>query len=216
MLGIFMTSRMYTTLLSSAQHLETLKGSEFLTYAVPVASPQAALEWVKTVRRDHPDATHVCWAYRVGAAYRFSDDGEPSGTAGMPIYKALEGSGLDCVAVAVVRYYGGTKLGAGGLARAYGGGAAEALRTAPRLEVRPRVHILLSVPFEFSSALFHLLESVVLEDRQDTYTEAGLTVQAWALEDDVNALELSLRDATRGRGELRVLDQNGTQGVLVE
>jgi len=211
-----MTSRTYTTLLSSAQHSETLKRSEFLTFAAPVESPEAALEWVKTVRSSHLDATHVCWAYRVGATYRFSDDGEPSGTAGMPIYKVIEGSGLDRVAVATVRYYGGTQLGAGGLARAYGGGAAEVLRLAPRLEVRPRVQIALSVPFEFSSALFHLLESVVLEDRQDTYTEAGLTVQAWALEDDVNALELSLRDATRGRGELRVLDQNGTQGVLVE
>ena len=216
MLGVFMTSRTYTTLLSSAQHLETLKGSEFLTYAVPVGSPQAALEWVKTVCSSHPNATHVCWAYRVGASYRFSDDGEPSGTAGMPIYKVIEGSGLDRVAVATVRYYGGTKLGAGGLTRAYGGGAAEVLRTAPRLEVRPRVQVALSVPFEFSSALFHLLESFVLENRQDLYTEAGLTVQAQALEDDVNTLELSLRDATRGRGELRVLDQKGTQSALVE
>jgi len=74
----------------------------------------------------------------------------------------------------------------------------------------------LSVPFEFSSALFHLLESLSLENREDLYTEAGLTVQAWALEDDVEALERSLRDATRGRGELRVLDQDGTQGALVE
>jgi len=215
MLSVFM-AQTYTTLLSSAEHLETFKGSEFLTYAVPVASPQAALEWVKTVRSSHPDATHVCWAYRVGAAYRFSDDGEPSGTAGLPIYKVIEGSGLDCVAVATVLYYGGTQLGAGGLARAYGGGEAEVLRLAPRLEVRPRVQIALSVPFEFSSALFHLLESLSLENREDLYTEAGLTVQAWALEDDVEALERSLRDATRGRGELRVLDQDGTQGALVE
>ncbi len=215
MLGVFM-AQTYTTLLSSAQHVEVVKGSDFLSYAAPLESIETALEWVKTLRRDHPNATHVCWAYRVGVAYRFSDDGEPSGTAGMPIYKALEGSGLDCVAVAVVRYYGGTKLGTGGLARAYGGGAAEVLRAAPRLEVRPRVPVLLSVPFECSSALFHLLESVVLENREDHYTEAGLTIQARALEEDLGALELSLRDATRGRGEFRVLDGDGKQGALVE
>ena len=203
----------YTTLRSSVEHAETLKGSKFLTYATPIESPQAALEWIKTLRSSHPEATHVCWAYRVEQAYRFSDDGEPGGTAGMPIYKVIEGSGLDRVAVAVVRYYGGTQLGAGGLARAYGGGAAEVLRTAPRLEVRPRVAVALSVPFEFSSALFYLLGSVSLEGREDFYTETGLTVQMWALEQDLSTLEQSLRDATRGRGELKVLEDDSTEGV---
>ncbi len=77
-------------------------------------------------------ATHNCWAYRIGQDYRFNDDGEPGGTAGRPILQAIEGQGVDRVVVVVTRWYGGIKLGAGGLARAYGGTAAECLRLAER------------------------------------------------------------------------------------
>ena len=78
-----------------------------------------------------PTATHNCWAYRIGSEYRFSDDGEPAGTAGRPILAAIDGQGCDQVVVVVTRWYGGIKLGAGGLVRAYGGCAAECLRAAP-------------------------------------------------------------------------------------
>ena len=82
-----------------------------------------------------PQATHNCWAYRIGQQYRFSDDGEPGGTAGRPILQAIEGQGFDQVVVVVTRWYGGIKLGAGGLARAYGGCAAECLRLADRVPI---------------------------------------------------------------------------------
>ncbi len=108
---------MYTTLKSLARSSSVVKNSEFLGFAAPVTDIPAALEWLATLRLERADASHVCWAYRIGAQYRFSDDGEPSGTAGAPIYRAIQGSELDCVVVAVVRYYGGVNLGAGGLVR---------------------------------------------------------------------------------------------------
>ena len=86
-----------------------------------------------------PEATHNCWAYKIGQEYRFNDDGEPGGTAGRPILQAIEGQGMDRVAVLVVRWFGGVKLGAGGLVRAYGGCAANCGRAnGPRSSIWPR------------------------------------------------------------------------------
>ncbi|MFC6616804.1 IMPACT family protein [Deinococcus radiophilus] len=99
----------------------------------PRRHPRRGLAYLAELRAKYPDATHHCWAYRIGELYRFNDDGEPGGTAGAPILRAIEGQGVQHVMVIVVRYYGGVKLGTGGLVRAYGGAAAECLRTAPAL-----------------------------------------------------------------------------------
>ena len=96
-----------------------VKRSRFVARAAPVTSPEEAMEWVR--RRGDPDASHNCFAYRIGHEYRFSDDGEPGGTAGRPMLSALEGSGFDGVCVLVTRFYGGTQLGAGGSPEAGGG-----------------------------------------------------------------------------------------------
>ena len=109
------------------------KRSRVLSRAASVESPEAALAFLHEVA--DPQATHNCWAYRIGADYRSSDDGEPGGSAGRPILAAIEGQGVDQVMVVVTRWYGGTNLGVGGLVRAYGGAAAECLRTAPRREL---------------------------------------------------------------------------------
>ncbi len=177
-----------------------IKNSEFLGFAAPVADVAAALEWLTNLRLERADASHVCWAYKIAAQYRFSDDGEPSGTAGAPIYRALEGSGLDYVVVAVVRYYGGINLGAGGLVRAYGGTASETLRAGNRLEVHPRVALLLSVPFEQMNALYRLLEGYDVLGREEQFTADGLELRADFLETDVVQVSTAVRDATRGLG----------------
>ena len=191
---------MYTTVQGVTRHDQVVKGSEFIALVAPVPSVRAALEWLAGIRAERADATHVCWAYRVNDQYRFSDDGEPGGTAGAPIYRALEATGLDFVVVAVVRYYGGVNLGAGGLVRAYGGTAAEALRLAPRLEVHPRVRVQVRVGFEHTNALYRLLESFDTPDREDSFTDQGLQVAFNALETKVETLRLAVRDATRGQG----------------
>ena len=124
---------MPTTLIAPAQHATTVRGSRFLADAAPIRAAAAALRWLATQR--HGDATHNCWAWRCGAEYRSSDDGEPGGSAGRPILQAIDAQGLDYAVVRVARWFGGTKLGVGGLARAYGGCAAQCLRKAPRREI---------------------------------------------------------------------------------
>jgi uncharacterized YigZ family protein len=195
-----LSCNVYVTLKADSQHSTVVKGSEFLAFASPANDVKTALEFVQNIRKERPDATHVCWAYKIFDQYRFSDDGEPGGTAGAPIFRALEGSGLECAVVAVVRYYGGTNLGAGGLVRAYGGTAAEALRLAERLEVHPRIRVSVQVSFEQMNALYKLLEDFDTSGREDDFSDQGLCVRWNALETEVEPLRIAVRDATRGQG----------------
>lgn len=112
---------------------QEIKKSRFLAVAGPVSTEEAAKQFVTA--HSVLDANHNCWAWRVGASYRFSDDGEPSGTAGKPILQALDGQLLDNVAIVVTRWFGGTLLGSGGLMRAYGGTASACLRAAIRIPI---------------------------------------------------------------------------------
>jgi len=109
---------------------ETIKKSRFEALATPVDTPEQALDVIAA--HAVATATHNCWAWRIGQHYRFHDDGEPAGTAGRPILQAIDGQDCDRVVVLVVRWFGGVKLGAGGLARAYGGAAAQCLREAEK------------------------------------------------------------------------------------
>lgn len=123
------------------------KASRFFGFAAFAATPGAAEEWIEKFRREYHDATHVAFAWKIrhrgaGAeSLKSSDDGEPSGTAGRPIAAAITSSGLTGVAVAVVRYYGGTKLGTGGLARAYREAAELALSACGSLTLYDTVRI---------------------------------------------------------------------------
>jgi uncharacterized YigZ family protein len=190
----------YVTLKSISEHSQVIKNSEFLAFVAPANEVKSALGFLQGIRAKHPDATHVCWAYKIRDQYRFSDDGEPGGTAGGPIFWALEGSGLECVVVAVVRYYGGVNLGTGGLVRAYAGTAAEALRIAERLEVQPRIRVRVQVGFEQMNALYQLLEDFDTSNREDEFSDQGLCIHFDALETDLDALRIKVRDATRGQG----------------
>jgi len=116
---------------------ETIKKSRFITYIVHTVGVDAAKEVVQVIRDQHPAARHHCWAFVAGAPndsqqLGFSDDGEPSGTAGKPMLAQLMGSGLGEVTAVVVRYYGGVMLGTGGLVKAYGGGVQLALKQVER------------------------------------------------------------------------------------
>lgn len=108
------------------------KKSEFIGYLAPVETEEQAVEFINEIRSMHRKATHNCYAYilRENSAARHSDDGEPSGTAGVPIYEVLRKEGLTDVACVVTRYFGGVLLGAGGLVRAYTRGAKDAVDTA--------------------------------------------------------------------------------------
>jgi uncharacterized YigZ family protein len=111
-----------------------IRKSRFIALAIPVADRAAAMLELDTLRAQHPGATHVCWALLAGGESGMSDDGEPSGTAGRPILEGLRPHEVDGVLAAVVRYYGGIKLGAGGLVRAYTDAIATAMQLAERIE----------------------------------------------------------------------------------
>ena len=108
-----------------------IKKSRFIGCVTPVTGRPEALQRVAQWRAEHPQATHVCWALMAGGHSAAHDDGEPGGTAGRPMLEVLRHQGLEGVLATVVRYYGGTPLGAGGLARAYTEAVAQALRGAP-------------------------------------------------------------------------------------
>ena len=124
------------TLVSSGfAELPKIKGSRFIAGVYPILTEEQARMFLLAARAKHPKATHHCLAFRCGAVARASDDGEPSGTAGRPILAQLDAASIDNAAAVVVRYYGGRKLGAGGLARAYGAATRAALEAG---EFEPR------------------------------------------------------------------------------
>lgn len=146
----------YITLKQESVCESVISRSRFISRCFPVQSEEEALEKLAAVRAQYPDARHVCYAYRVGMrgeTARFSDAGEPSGTAGMPILEVLRTNEITYALCTVTRYFGGVLLGTGGLARAYGGGAAEALRLAGRLECLKAVRYALTLDYARFSAL---------------------------------------------------------------
>lgn len=188
------------------QHRSVIEGSEFLAYASRADTPTQAREQLEQCKSEHANATHHCWAYQIGREYRFHDDGEPSSTAGVPIWRAIEGQNLDHVMLIVVRYFGGVKLGTGGLARAYGGCAAECLRLAKRQEVRPTLTVRVHVPFEFTSQLYHLLQSTEVAHGPEDYDTNGLNMNIQLEPADILGFAQTLKNATRGKGQLEILD----------
>lgn len=192
------------TLAAPARHVLEVKKSRFLALAYPVDSAEQALAWLRDVS-DH-DATHNCWAYRIGQAYRFSDDGEPGGTAGRPILSAIEGQGLDGVMVIVTRWYGGINLGAGGLVRAYGGAAAECLRIAARREVVDTVDASLTCDFRFSGGLHALLEACGGQKLSETFDANGLRLHLRLPVPSFDEFSNRVRDLSRGSADLQILE----------
>lgn len=185
------------TLATAVSHSLEIKHSRFVAHAAPIGSAEDALAFLQQVAV--PDATHNCWAYRYGNEYRSSDDGEPAGTAGRPILAAIDGQGFDRVMVVVIRWYGGIKLGAGGLVRAYGGTAAECLRTAPRLPLVALAELTVQAAFEDLGALHAALAAHLAEKLDETFTASGVELHVRLPADQADPLKTRLRDATRDR-----------------
>ncbi len=177
-----------------------IKGSRFIASLAPVAAADGATAFVDALREDFPDATHNCFAWRVGVgrdAMRTSDDGEPSGTAGRPILQEIDGRRLTDVVVVVTRYFGGTKLGTGGLIRAYGGAAAAALELADVVE-RPVVETLrLTFSYDASGAVAGVLSAFRLDPMDSDYG-AEVWMEVAVPVEQTDRLKTALRDATRG------------------
>ncbi len=191
---------------AQGQAEERVERSRFLALARPISHETEALSFLKEQRELHHKATHHCSAWRLGHPahsrhFGASDDGEPSGSAGLPILRAIEGSGLSDVMVVVVRWYGGVKLGTGGLARAYGSVARLALEACPRGEVVERELLKVSTPPDLMTQLRRLTQ---LHQAQESHLERGeeLTVELLVPRSRREALALALKELFQGRGRV--------------
>lgn len=135
-----------------------IEKSRFIAYLKPCFSEEEYKEFLKEIKKAHYDATHVCSAFINDNVKRSSDDGEPSGTAGVPILSVLEKNNINHIAALVVRYFGGIKLGAGGLIRAYGSAVSEALKIAKLVEDVEYSKFELTLPYDLANKVNHLIE----------------------------------------------------------
>jgi len=190
------------TLRGEASLRQEIRKSRFLARATRVDDAAAAAAFVERVAER--DATHNCWAWRIGEQYRFSDDGEPGGSAGRPILAAIDGQGLDCVAVVVTRWFGGIKLGVGGLVRAYGGCAAECLRLAERVPLVECVRMHVDCAFAQAPLLYSRLAEFDARRLAEAASADGVSVEIEVARDRCEALAAFVRDITRGRGRCRI------------
>ncbi len=190
--------------LSSRARFETeIKRSRFVALAARVDEPEQAAEFLDSVA--DPDATHNCWAWKISPRYRFHDDGEPAGTAGKPILSAIEGRLLDHAMVVVTRYYGGTKLGAGGLVRAYSGSAARCLDRAASVEVPAMVECSIAAGYGWTGQLYAVMEAIGASKLEEEFDGNGIVITARVAEQRYAHLHRALRDATRGTVRIRKL-----------
>ena len=175
-----------------------IRKSRFIAHALPVADRDAAMDELRRLREAHPTATHVCWALLAGGQSGMSDDGEPSGTAGRPILEVLRHHDLDGVLAAVVRYYGGVKLGAGGLVRAYTDAIASALLNAERVERIALACLIVEIGFADEARVRRWIEQERAELIDSVYElNVRLTIRMPATA--VGPARDALRDLTQGR-----------------
>lgn len=193
---------MYKSVLGEANTERVIEKSRFLTYVSHTEGGEEARAFLARVRGEHPLATHVCWAYiadKIGNEQRFSDDGEPQGTAGMPILGVIRAQKLFETAVAVVRYFGGIKLGAGGLTRAYAGCASEGLSATEICEYDGCVELKITVNYPETDSLVRFLEGRALLGREFS-AQASFTVAV--REREKEGFETALLDRLSGRAKI--------------
>lgn len=191
------------TIANTVTFEEEIKKSRFQAIAAVIENEQQ----VKNFLEMHKDlsTTHQCWAWKIGHQVRFNDDGEPSGTAGRPILATIEGNELTNVIVLVNRWYGGIKLGTGGLVRAYGGCAGQCLVLAEKIELIEKKEIRFACLFnEWAIIQYELMQQQI--EYQEQYNEKGVIIEARVQVHQIEPLRLKLQDVSRGREKLHVCD----------
>lgn len=179
---------------------DEVRKSRFLAFAAPVTDTQTAQSFI--AQHVYPDANHHCWAWRVGPNYRFYDDGEPGGTAGRPILQAIEGQEIDYVVVLVVRWFGGIKLGTGGLARAYGGVAAKCLRQAAKTVWVPTFSVACWCPFPDMALVRGRLGQFSAHIETEQFDAQGVVWQLCVPEEQFEGFSTQFADWTKGKGRI--------------
>lgn len=197
----------FFSITSEVRNELTVKGSKFIALAAPAGDKEQAETYIAAVSQKFHDATHHCFAYKIGvgdgALFRFSDAGEPSGTAGRPILQAIESQKLANLVVVVTRYFGGTKLGTGGLIRAYHAAALAALHQAEVVRFYPHIKLRVVFPFQFANTvhrLLHKFRGQVVESHFAEQSEYVIEIKAV----DAETFAAELRESTSGRVSVRI------------
>ena len=189
---------MASTIFSSVDYELVIKKSRFIACIQPVADRASAQAVVQQLWAQHPDATHICWALLAGGQSAAVDDGEPSGTAGRPMLEVLRHHDLEGVLATVVRYFGGVKLGAGGLVRAYTDAVAQALQRAEKVPLRRLCTQQCAVPYALEGWMRRQLEqsaAVLLAVEHQTQVK----MQWQIAEDAMQSLATRIKEAGQGR-----------------
>ena len=181
-----------------------IKKSLFIAQLIPVHTEKEAEEALAGIRKTYKDATHNCWAMRTGTKRIYEksgDDGEPQGTAGHPMLRVLQMKELTNVLAVVTRYFGGIKLGAGGLTRAYGGTLAELVATAPLVRYTPHTEIKLTLPYTAAGTFEHYIGNTDIRIEERTFTDT-VTVKLLCLPENKEKHIRTFRDMTGGQAEI--------------
>lgn len=197
-----MTGR-YAIPAADVRVVETIDRSRFITTLGPAPTVEAARAFIDRQRAEFADATHNCWAYVVGppgstAYVGLSDDGEPAGTAGKPMLQVLLGCGVGDIVVVVTRYFGGIKLGTGGLVRAYSGGVKAALAELPRSERVERGRLTVTIPYRLLESVQRRLPDYEVETLSIDYA-ADVQLYLWLPLEHVAALRHDLSELSHGQ-----------------
>ncbi len=198
----------YKTVKQTASGEFVVNKSRFIGHAAPVESEEAALAFLQRIRQEHKDATHNCYAYIIGqnaGIMRYSDDGEPGGTAGMPIMEVIRARGVVNICVVVTRYFGGILLGAGGLVRAYSHGSAIALDAAQVAVMEKSQRWWVEVAYSRWDTVLHNLKSLPVQIEK---TEFATTVTSTLLmrEKDAAQVLLLIDTLTDGQAEKLMIE----------
>jgi len=203
----FNSGKMKYITIADRHEIRTLvKGSRFIARSFRIESREEAEAVLSDLRKRYYDASHHCFAWTLSekhkGEFRYSDDGEPSGTAGKPIYDVIMRHGLVNLLLVVTRYFGGTKLGSGGLVRAYGEAADVLLQESSLLEVEEGLRIRFSFPYELQGGIDKVLRNFRVIQKEAVYAE-GVEYVLELHEEDLDTLTDIIFDITQGqvRGE---------------
>ena len=177
------------------------KKSTFITHLVRVTSEEEAREFIQKMKKKHYDATHVCSCYAVGdnnEITRANDDGEPSGTAGAPMLDVLVKNEIKNVCATVIRYFGGTKLGTGGLVRAYGGGVINALKNTTLVERKDALEIRLELDYSLNGKIEYEIEKTNFIVNNLEYTDK-IIYTIYVMEEDYDSFQSWIANLTNGQ-----------------
>lgn len=199
-----MTLRRYVSPRGPHSAETKVEGSRFIADLFPAVSEEEAKAHLASVRKRYFDATHHCYAYAIGAGpetVRYSDDGEPNGTAGLKIHSVLRSRTISDAVCIVTRYFGGTKLGVGGLGRAYSDAAAAAVDGAAMFEKGVLARLRVAYTYDHTNAVMNTVQSRSLRIAGTEYDAERTMLTLLVPPDDVDAVMQRLVDATRGAAE---------------